>query len=114
MLYFWYKNFFSQIICDFVEIFCFKICKIRLFDIVHCFTFTYSNFFLEIEDAKKATENAALQSSPPVSGTTTPDYAAGLTAPPTYAPATPQPTVPSTPGKYFFQTLNLNVYFLLI
>lgn len=46
----------------------------------------------EIEDAKKATENTALQSPPPVSGAT-PDYAVGLTSTPTYAPATPQPTV---------------------
>ncbi|KAG5888477.1 hypothetical protein JTB14_022105 [Gonioctena quinquepunctata] len=50
----------------------------------------------EIEEAKKATENAALQSPPPATGTT-PDYAAGLTTTPAYAPPTPQPTVaPST------------------
>ncbi|XP_018572785.1 negative elongation factor A [Anoplophora glabripennis] len=51
----------------------------------------------EIEDAKKATENAALQSPPPASGST-PDYAAGLSATPAYAPATPQPTVAPTPA----------------
>lgn len=55
----------------------------------------------EIEDAKKATENAALQSPPPASGTT-PDYAAGLSATPTYAPATPQPTVAPTTGMSEF------------
>ncbi|KAJ8930200.1 hypothetical protein NQ314_017023 [Rhamnusium bicolor] len=49
----------------------------------------------EIEEAKKASENAALQSPPPTSGTT-PDYAAGLSATPAYAPATPQPTVAPT------------------
>ncbi|KYB25207.1 negative elongation factor A isoform X2 [Tribolium castaneum] len=51
----------------------------------------------EIEDAKKNTENAALQSPPPVSGTTTtPDYAAGLSSTPAYAPPTPQPILAPT------------------
>lgn len=46
----------------------------------------------EIEDAKKASENAtSLQSPPPANTGTTPDYAAGLTATPSYAPATPAP-----------------------
>nr|CAI5868828.1 unnamed protein product [Callosobruchus analis] len=53
----------------------------------------------EMEDAAKkaATETAAMQSPPPATsaaaggGGSTPDYAAGLTATPTYAPATPQP-----------------------
>ncbi|XP_028138660.1 negative elongation factor A [Diabrotica virgifera virgifera] len=52
----------------------------------------------EMEDAKKATENAALQSppqAPTAAGATTPDYAAGLAPAPTYAPPTPQPTTPS-------------------
>lgn len=59
--------------------------------------FTVFVYILEIEDAKKATENTALQSPPPASGST-PDYAAGLSATPAYAPATPQPTVAPTPG----------------
>lgn len=58
-------------------------------------------FFIEIEDAKKNTETTALQSPPPVSGSTTPDYAAGLTNTPSYAPATPQPTVAPIPGNKF-------------
>ncbi|CAG9819389.1 unnamed protein product [Phaedon cochleariae] len=49
----------------------------------------------EMEDAKKATENAVLQSPPPVSATT-PDYAAGLNTTPSYAPPTPQPTIAPT------------------
>lgn len=58
----------------------------------------------EIEDAKKSTENAALQSPPPSATATgaTPDYAAGLSATPTYAPATPQPTVPAG-SEYSFK-----------
>ncbi|XP_025837295.1 negative elongation factor A isoform X2 [Agrilus planipennis] len=46
----------------------------------------------EMEDAKKASENANIHSPPPAAGTT-PDYAAGLSATPTYAPATPAPPV---------------------
>ncbi|XP_056633978.1 negative elongation factor A [Diorhabda carinulata] len=55
----------------------------------------------EIEDAaKKATENATVQ-SPPLTTTvvTTPDYAAGLAPTPTYAPATPQPVVTPSAGS---------------
>lgn len=48
----------------------------------------------EIEDAKKASESAL--KSPPLSTNTTPDYAAGLTATPSYAPATPAPVVTTT------------------
>ncbi|KAF2899133.1 hypothetical protein ILUMI_07042 [Ignelater luminosus] len=48
----------------------------------------------EMEDAKKASENA-LQSPPPAANTT-PDYAAGLNATPAYAPATPAPAITST------------------
>lgn len=51
----------------------------------------------ETEDAKKAaSENVPLQSPPSTTTTTTtttPDYAAGLSSTPTYAPATPQPAV---------------------
>ncbi|KAK4875061.1 hypothetical protein RN001_011483 [Aquatica leii] len=43
----------------------------------------------EMEDAKKATENAV--QNQPATTNTTPDYAAGLNATPTYAPATPAP-----------------------
>ncbi|XP_023015388.1 negative elongation factor A isoform X2 [Leptinotarsa decemlineata] len=50
----------------------------------------------EIEDAKKATENAALQSPPPATGT--PDYAAGLNSTPGYAPPTPQPITTAAPS----------------
>lgn len=57
--------------------------------------------FLEIEEAKKATETAALQSPPPAAGAT-PDYAAGLAPTPTYAPATPQPVVVSSAGNYIY------------
>ncbi|RZB39381.1 negative elongation factor A, partial [Asbolus verrucosus] len=49
----------------------------------------------EIEEAKKNTENTALQSPPPVSGAT-PDYAAGLSSTPAYAPPTPQPILTPT------------------
>ncbi|XP_044755588.1 negative elongation factor A [Coccinella septempunctata] len=50
----------------------------------------------EMESAKKvATETPAVQ-SPPVTTGSTPDYASGLGAAPTYAPATPQPTVQPT------------------
>ncbi|KAJ8948166.1 hypothetical protein NQ318_009258 [Aromia moschata] len=52
----------------------------------------------EIEEAKKTSESTTLQSPPPASGTT-PDYAAGLSATPAYAPATPQPTVTPTAVK---------------
>lgn len=52
------------------------------------------HFFKEIEDAKKASESA-LQ-SPPLSTNTTPDYAAGLTATPSYASVTPAPVVTTT------------------
>lgn len=50
----------------------------------------------EIEENKKNTENTALQSPPPAQGATTPDYAAGLSATPAYAPPTPQPIVTPT------------------
>lgn len=51
---------------------------------------TFLCFILEIEDAKKASESAtSLQSPPPANAGNTPDYAAGLTATPSYAPATP-------------------------
>lgn len=53
----------------------------------------------EIEDAKKTTENAGMQ-SPPSATTGTPDYAAGLSSTPTYAPPTPQPVV--TTGMLFY------------
>lgn len=52
--------------------------------------------FLEIEDAKKASENTPLQSPPTTTASSTPDYAAGLTSTPSYAPATPQPSVTLT------------------
>ncbi|EFA10288.1 negative elongation factor A isoform X1 [Tribolium castaneum] len=59
----------------------------------------------EIEDAKKNTENAALQSPPPVSGTTTtPDYAAGLSSTPAYAPPTPQPILAPTTASSILTT----------
>lgn len=60
-------------------------------------------FFLfpEMEDAKKNAETAALQSPPPPVTTATPDYAAGLTSTPTYAPPTPQPAAALT-GKVIF------------
>lgn len=64
-------------------------------------------FVLEMEDAKKASENVPLQSPPATTAaaatttTTTPDYAAGLSATPSYAPATPQPAVTLT-GNYIF------------
>lgn len=45
-----------------------------------------------MEDAKKSAETAALQSPPPATAAPgTPDYAAGLSSTPTYAPPTPQP-----------------------
>ncbi|CAH0555545.1 unnamed protein product [Brassicogethes aeneus] len=47
----------------------------------------------EIEDAKKATETTPGLQSPPSAAGATPDYAAGLSSTPAYAPATPQPTV---------------------
>ncbi|XP_044272165.1 negative elongation factor A [Tribolium madens] len=60
----------------------------------------------EIEDAKKNTENAALQSPPPVSGTTTtPDYAAGLSSTPAYAPPTPQPILTPTTASSILTTV---------
>lgn len=44
-----------------------------------------------------------LQSPPATTASTTPDYAAGLSSTPSYAPATPQPAV----------TLTGNIVFLL-
>lgn len=69
----------------------------------------------DIEDAKKNTEPPPLQSPPPVS-TATPDYAAGLSSTPAYAPPTPQPTVTPTSKKYFnlfflFFKIYLSLYF---
>lgn len=55
----------------------------------------------DMEDAKKNTEPPPLQSPPPVS-TATPDYAAGLSSTPAYAPPTPQPTVAPTSKRYFY------------
>lgn len=55
-----------------------------------------------MEDAKKATETP-LQ-SPPVTTSTTPDYAAGLNATPTFAPATPAP-IATPAGKKNFDFL---------
>lgn len=57
--------------------------------------YIYLFLLLEIEDAKKTTDTAGLQ-SPPSSTGATPDYAAGLTSTPTYAPATPQPSLSNT------------------
>lgn len=51
---------------------------------------------LEMEDAKKTTDTGV--QSPPGATAGTPDYAAGLSATPTYAPPTPQPSLP-TVGK---------------
>lgn len=50
-----------------------------------------------MEDTKKTTEVSGVQSPPSVAAGT-PDYAAGLSSAPTYAPPTPQPTAP-TAGK---------------
>lgn len=47
----------------------------------------------EMESTKRvSTETPAVQSPPATTGAT-PDYASGLSATPSYAPATPQPTV---------------------
>lgn len=75
-------------------------CKVRF---RHCVCMGISStkwdFHLEIEDAKKSAETAALQSPPPAAATPgTPDYAAGLSATPTYAPPTPQPAA----GMFLF------------
>jgi negative elongation factor A len=59
-----------------------------------CSRIKFSNS-IEMEEAKKNTESAALQSPPPVTGTT-PDYAAGLSSTPAYAPPTPQPILTPT------------------
>lgn len=64
---------------------------------------TYNRFvwmFLEIEDAKKASEEAAALKA--AEAAETPDYAAGLTStnPPTPAP---KPTVIRETGKYLNQ-----------
>lgn len=64
-----------------------------------------------MEDAKKASENVPLQSPPVTTATTTPDYAAGLSSTPSYAPATPQPAVTLT-GKcecYFLKNMHFCV-----
>ncbi|KAJ3649338.1 hypothetical protein Zmor_021088 [Zophobas morio] len=58
----------------------------------------------EMEDAKKNVENAALQSPPPAAGAT-PDYAAGLSATPAYAPPTPQPILTATTASSILTTV---------
>lgn len=68
-------------------------------------------FALEIEEAKKTTENTPAQApTPTTTSATTPDYAAGLSSTPAYAPMTPQPAAvltgtlsPSFPS--FFQII---------
>lgn len=55
----------------------------------------------------KRSNETSLQSPPPATGTT-PDYAAGLAATPTYAPQTPQPVLSSS------STICVTNYFKLI
>lgn len=60
----------------------------------------------------KKTNETLLQSPPPAAGTT-PDYAAGLAATPTYAPQTPQPI--SSSSKFSSHAVyNVIVHRLLV
>lgn len=89
-------------------------CKVHICFGVIIFKYSYFFLFLEIEDAKKTTDTAGLQ-SPPSSTGSTPDYAAGLTSTPTYAPATPQPSLSNTGTTlYFTFLLNLQTYVFVL
>lgn len=49
-------------------------------------------FVIEIEEAKKTAENTPVPvTTPTTTSAATPDYAAGLSSTPAYAPMTPQP-----------------------